>query len=70
MWIIKPAKYTQQYVENGEILTEYEKGIKCTCSYCGWKTGSQGKDFVFCPMCGKENYEQIVCDQRKKVRKL
>lgn len=55
MWIIKPVRYKQQYVEDGEVLTEYEQGVKCTCSYCGWVTGSQGKDFVFCPMCGKEN---------------
>ena len=56
MWIIKSKKYRQEYEDmSGAIYVTYEKGIECKCSYCGWKTGSQAVDFVFCPKCGEKN---------------
>ena len=24
----------------------------CTCSVCGWRTGQQGVNFQYCPICG------------------
>ena len=39
----------------------------CTCSKCGWKTGNQGINFKFCPICGEkmENaiYEKTMTKQ-------
>ncbi len=53
-WIVEKTKYRQEYSSDDGIEVVYIDGVKCICPVCGYQTGDQGLEFIYCPMCRRK----------------